>query len=95
MPDIDRGPLTLDDLEGRNFAYPHEVARILRTDVRTVRRAINDGQIPATKVGAAYRVPVAWLRQAAAGSGAGITVAAGGQHDAVPAGSSAAALRRA
>jgi excisionase family DNA binding protein len=67
MPDIKRGPVTIEDLDGRNFAYPHEVAGILRCDVRTVRRAINDGQIPATRIGAAYRVPVGWLVQQTAG----------------------------
>jgi excisionase family DNA binding protein len=65
MPDIDRGPVLIEDLQDRNFAFPHEVARILRCDVRTIRRAINDGQIPATRIGAAYRVPVGWLKEAA------------------------------
>jgi excisionase family DNA binding protein len=59
---------TLHDLEGRNFATVPEVAGILRYDVRTVRRAINDGEIPAVKAGATYRVPVAWLRERAAGA---------------------------
>jgi excisionase family DNA binding protein len=67
MPDIDHGPVTLEDLEaeGRHFAAVPVVASILDADPRTVRRAIKDGQIPAVKVGATYRVPVAWLRQQA------------------------------
>jgi excisionase family DNA binding protein len=67
MPDIDHGPVTLADLKGRNFAFAYEVASILRMDVRTVRTAIINGDIPATKAGSTYRVPVAWLRQQAAG----------------------------
>jgi excisionase family DNA binding protein len=65
MPDVDHGPIALEDLEGRSFAYPYEVAAILRIDVRTVRRAIEDGEIPAVKTRQQFRIPVAWLRQKA------------------------------
>ncbi|MGW0071583.1 helix-turn-helix domain-containing protein [Streptosporangium sandarakinum] len=49
-------------LDGRLFATIPEVAGILGYDERTIRRGIRDGQIPATQVGATYRVPVAWIR---------------------------------
>ncbi len=65
MPDIDHGPVMLDDLAGRNFATVPETAAILRYDTRTVRRAIEAGDIPAVRAGATYRIPVAWLRSAA------------------------------
>ncbi len=67
MPDIDHGPVTLDELivQGRNFATTWEVASILRWDRQTVRTAIRLGEIPSVKAGAHYRVPVAWLRAAA------------------------------
>lgn len=54
--------LTLGDLDGRLFATVPEVARVLRYDERTVRRAIAAGQIPAVVAGVTHRVPVAWIR---------------------------------
>jgi excisionase family DNA binding protein len=65
MPDLDHGKVTLDDLADRTFAYPYEAAAILRVDVRTLRSALAAGEIPSVKTGQQYRVPVAWLRQAA------------------------------
>ena len=61
----DLGVITLDDLGGRLFATVPEVAAILRYDVRTVRRAIEAGTVPAVRVGAGYRIPMAWLRSVA------------------------------
>lgn len=55
-------PLTLGDLDNRLFATVPEVARVLRYDERTIRRAIADGQIPAVAAGVTHRVPVAWIR---------------------------------
>ena len=52
-------------LIGRLFATVPEAAAILRYDVRTVRRAIAAGEIPAVKVGATYRIRVSWLREQA------------------------------
>lgn len=54
---------------GLSFVSAREAAAILRADPRTVRRSIAAGDIPATRVGAQFRVPVEWLRQAA-GEGA-------------------------
>jgi excisionase family DNA binding protein len=52
-------------LRGRLFATTTEAAAILSYDHRTVRRAIEAGEIPATKAGATWRIPVAWLREQA------------------------------
>jgi excisionase family DNA binding protein len=53
----------------RLFASVPEVAEILGSDPRTVRRALEAGQIPGTKVGAFWKIPTSWLRQAAEGGG--------------------------
>lgn len=50
-------------LEGRAFATTAEAAGCLRIDARTVRRAITEGLIPATRTGRSYRIPVEWLRR--------------------------------
>jgi excisionase family DNA binding protein len=65
VPNPDHGPVTLDDLKGRHFAEVWEVARILEADPRTIRTACRAGEIPYTKVGSEYRIPVSWLRQQA------------------------------
>lgn len=48
-------------LRGRWFATVSETAEVLHVDPRTVRRAIDTGTIPSTRVGQQLRVPVAWL----------------------------------
>jgi len=65
MPYVPRDPLTLSDLEGRDFATVPEYAALTRCDPRTVVSAIKAGDIPAIMVGRAYRIPLAWIRQAA------------------------------
>ena len=65
MPYVPRDPLTLADLEGRDFCTVPEYAAIMQCDPRTVVSAIKSAEVPAIKVGAAYRIPLAWLRQAA------------------------------
>ena len=57
--------LTLADLDGQLFADVPQVAKLLRSDVRTIRRAIVAGEIPAIRTGQRYRIPTSWLRQAA------------------------------
>ena len=52
-------------LTGRLFATVPETAVVLRSDARSVRRAIAAGDIPAIPVGPRKLVPIAWLRQAA------------------------------
>jgi hypothetical protein len=55
----------LAELDGRLFATVPEAAVVLRSDVRSVRRSIAAGDIPATPVGPRNLVPVEWLRKAA------------------------------
>jgi excisionase family DNA binding protein len=55
----------LAGLEGKLFADVPEVAELLRSDQRTIRRSIAAGNIPAIRTGQRWRVPVSWLRQAA------------------------------
>jgi hypothetical protein len=55
----------LAGLDGQLFASVPEVATVLRSDPRSVRRSIAAGDIPATRVGPRSLVPVRWLRQAA------------------------------
>jgi hypothetical protein len=52
-------------LDGKLFASVPEVATVLRSDPRSVHRAIAAGDIPAIRVGPRSLVPVKWLRQAA------------------------------
>ena len=61
--------VTPPDITGRNFVSAPEAAAYLGVDIRTVRRAIGAGEIPATRVGAAWRVPTVWLRHQAAPGG--------------------------
>jgi excisionase family DNA binding protein len=56
-------PMTIDDLGDRLFAGVPEAATILGLDRRTVRRAVAAGTIPATKIGAQWRIPTKWLRE--------------------------------
>ena len=55
----------LASLKGKLFATVPEAAVVLRSDVRSVRRSIAAGDIPAQSIGPRKLVPVAWLRQAA------------------------------
>ena len=67
------GPVfSLQEAEARgvSFVTAPECASIMSVDARTVRRAIAEGSIPATKVRGHYRIPVSWIRQQAAGEGA-------------------------
>lgn len=50
-------------LNGRWFVTVTECASVLEVDSRTVRRAIDRGEVPAVRVGTQYRVPAAWLRE--------------------------------
>jgi excisionase family DNA binding protein len=57
--------MTPDDLRGRNFLIPREAGEFLGgdepVDERTVRRAIELGQIPAVKIGTKTLIPAAAL----------------------------------
>ena len=59
------GRTTAEVLDGNLFADVPETAEILRYDERTVRRAIEAGEIPAVRAGERWRVPTAWLREQA------------------------------
>jgi excisionase family DNA binding protein len=54
-----------DMLAERLFATPAEVAELLDMDPRTVRAALQRGEIPGFKVGAWWKIPTAWLRSQA------------------------------
>jgi hypothetical protein len=60
--------MILADLAGHMFATVPEAAAILRSDPRSIRRAIAVGQIPATKIGPRAMVPMSWLREQASAS---------------------------
>lgn len=49
---------------GPAFLSCVEVARILRVHRQTVYRAIEAGEIPAVRVGKAFRIPASWLHTA-------------------------------
>jgi len=54
----------LKKLAGRLFATVTETSVVLSYDKsgRTIRRAIEAGEIPAVRAGSTYRVPTAWIR---------------------------------
>jgi excisionase family DNA binding protein len=62
---LERQQQVLADLEGRLFATVPETSVVLRADEPAVRRMIAAGDIPATRVGRVWRVPVSWIRTAA------------------------------
>lgn len=47
------------------FLRVPRAAELLAMDPRTVRRGIEQGVIPAVRVGGSIRVPMTWIRQAA------------------------------
>ena len=59
----------LERLDGKLFATTSECAAVLRYDARTVRSAIEAGEIPHVKYGSTYRIPVSWILEKAGLSG--------------------------
>lgn len=55
----------LERIEGKLFASTTETALILRYDARTLRKAIEAGEVPAVRAGNTYRIPTAWIREQA------------------------------
>lgn len=53
----------LERIKGKLFATTTETGAIMSWDVRTVRKGVEEGTIPATRVGSTYRIPTAWIRQ--------------------------------
>lgn len=49
-------------LTNRLFASVPETAELLGVDPRTLRRAIEDGQVPSVRVGVRVLIPTSWLR---------------------------------
>lgn len=62
-------------LDDRLFLTPAEVAALLGMDPRTVRAALQRGEIPGFKVGAWWRTPAAWVRAQARLDGSDATPA--------------------
>jgi excisionase family DNA binding protein len=62
-------------LDRKLFADVPETAEILRYDQRTVRRAIEAGEIPAVRAGGRWRIPTSWLRAQAQVGGSDGTAA--------------------
>ena len=54
-------------LDGKLFTGVPETATVIDADQRTVRRALEAGEIPGVRIGQRWRIPVAWLREQAAG----------------------------
>jgi len=71
--DLDTSPLkgaaALAALEARGelFCFPADVAAVLGRNLKTIYPALERGEIPFTRVGQRYSIPVAWLRRAAEG----------------------------
>jgi hypothetical protein len=64
-----RGEAALKALEkaGKLWISPAKAAAVMERDVRTIYGALERGEIPNTKVGQRYQIPVAWLRRQADG----------------------------
>jgi excisionase family DNA binding protein len=50
--------LTIEELRAKLFVTATDVAALMGVDQRTVRRGIEDGAIPAVRLGRIYRIPV-------------------------------------
>jgi hypothetical protein len=65
--DSDRptGAAALAALEasGKLFCYPADVAAVFDKDRDTIYLALERGEIPHTRLGQRYQIPVAWLRR--------------------------------
>jgi excisionase family DNA binding protein len=61
---------TIADLDGRTFARVSEVADLFEVDQRTIRSQIVAGEIPASRMGSEYRIPVRWILQQAGAAAA-------------------------
>jgi excisionase family DNA binding protein len=51
----------LDRIKDKLFCTTTEAGAVLRYDHRTIRKAIEAGEIPAVRAGATYRIPVSWI----------------------------------
>lgn len=55
----------LSRIDGRLFASTTEAAVILDVDPRTLRAALDRGEVPGCRAGTTWRIPVSWLREQA------------------------------
>lgn len=64
-----RGVAALEALEaaGHLWATTTETADVLERDLSAIYGALERGEIPSTRVGQRYNIPVAWLRRQADG----------------------------
>jgi excisionase family DNA binding protein len=67
-----KGAAALAALESRGelFCFPADVAAVLGRNLKTIYPALERGEIPYTRVGQRYSIPVSWLRRAADGADA-------------------------
>jgi hypothetical protein len=65
LADLAEGAAVLTALEKRGdlFTSPASAALILKLDIRTVYAGLKNNEIPHTRIGQKYSIPVAWLRQ--------------------------------
>ena len=54
-----------DLLKRRLFLSVPEVAELLGCDERTIRRGCTSGDVPCTKIGAKWIIPVSWVKKQA------------------------------
>jgi excisionase family DNA binding protein len=57
--------MKLEDLGDRLFVSVPEAATIRGCDARTIRKAAEAGEIPASRAGVKWLIPVQWLREQA------------------------------
>lgn len=55
----------LERISGRLFCTTTEAAAVLDIDARTLRSALDRGDVPGVRTGSTWRVPTSWLRQQA------------------------------
>jgi excisionase family DNA binding protein len=73
VPYVKRKKITMADLDGRTFARVWETAQIMECSQRTLLTMLAAGEIPGTRIGTQWRIPVAWLRaQVQAGQSQGV-----------------------
>jgi hypothetical protein len=48
---------------GKTFGYPADAAVVFEKDIKTIYLAMERGEIPHTRIGQRYHIPVAWMRR--------------------------------
>jgi excisionase family DNA binding protein len=67
-----KGGAALAALEARGelFGFPADVADVFGKDLKTVYRALENGEIPHTRIGQRYQISTAWMRRQVDGADA-------------------------